>query len=224
VSQHAPHVTGSTADPAADSAAETTGRLGVRDEHSVSPTDVASLSLRHVLVVGGTRREWVELTAEQWRQRVAVLGGFCARVGVPWLTIRLYDDSVGSSNDRSDDDADDVELLTSRHAVGDSTVLVDPSGCGRERFADAMRRLDPTDEVNEATVAAALYEPADCEPDLVVVLGPPTQLPPSLVWELAYAELVFVPTAWRDLGVADLVDAIADFGGRRRRFGGLDDE
>jgi undecaprenyl pyrophosphate synthase len=35
---------------------------------------------------------------------------------------------------------------------------------------------------------------------------------------------VFLPTKWCDLSVADLVDAIADFGGRRRRFGGLDDE
>lgn len=184
-------------------------------ELRVGPTDVADLSLRHVLVVGGTRREWVELTTEQWQQRVAVLGGFCARVGVPWLTIRLYEDGA---------DAPDVELLPWRHRVGDCVVVVDPSGCGRERFADAMRRLDPSDEVNEATVAAVLYEPADCEPDLVVVLGPPTQLPPSLVWELAYAELVFLPATWGDLTVSDLVDAIADFGGRRRRFGGLDDE
>ena len=183
-------------------------------ERRVDPSDVANLSLRHVLVVGGTRREWVELTAEQWQQRVAVLGGFCAQVGVPWLTIRLYEDGA---------DAPDVELVPWRHRVGDSVVLVDPSGCGRTRFADAMRRLDPADEVNEATVAAVLYEPADCEPDLVVVLGPPTQLPPSLVWELAYAELVFLPTKWVDLGVDDLVDAIADFGGRRRRFGGLAD-
>jgi Putative undecaprenyl diphosphate synthase len=203
VSQRAPHVD------------RTDDDLESRTEHAVSPTDVANLSLRHVLVVGGNRREWVDLTREQWDQRVAVLGGFCAQVGVPWLTIRLYEDG---------EDDPGVELMPWRHGVGDSVVLVDPCGCGRERFADAMRRLDPADEVNEATVAAVLYEPADCEPDLVVVLGPATQLPPSLVWELAYAELVFLPTAWRDLGVADLVDAIADFGGRRRRFGGLDDE
>lgn len=205
MSQRAPHVDRTSG----------TGDVDARPEQAVTPTDVEHLSLRHVLVVGGNRREWVELTPEQWQDRVAVLGGFCAQVGVPWLTIRLYEDGP---------DVPGVELLSWRHRVGDSTVLVDPHGCGRQRFAEAMRRLDPADEVNEATVAAVLYEPADCEPDLVVVLGPPTQLPPSLVWELAYAELVFLPTAWRDLSVADLVDAIADFGGRRRRFGGLDDE
>ena len=184
-------------------------------EHDVSPTDVANLSLRHVLVVGGDVREWADLTDEQWAERVAVLGEFCAQVGVPWLTIRLYEEGAEAAG---------VDLQPWTHRMGDCTVLVDPCGCGRERFAEAMQRLDPADEVNEATVAAVLYEPADCEPDLVVVLGPPTQLPPSLVWELAYAELVFLHTAWRSLGVPDLVDAIADFGGRRRRFGGLDDE
>ena len=55
------------------------------------------------------------------------------------------------------------------------------------------------------------------------MLGPSTQLPPSLVWELAYAELVFIPVPWDLLGPDHLVAAIADFSGRNRRFGGLDE-
>ena len=93
--------------------------------------------------------------------------------------------------------------------------------CG-ERFADALSSIGPNDPINEATVAEALYAPADCEPDLIVVLGPSTQLPPSLVWELAYGELVFVPTTWDELASGHLVDAIADFARRDRRFGGID--
>ena len=86
-----------------------------------------------------------------------------------------------------------------------------------------MRSLDPADPVNEATVAEALYAPADCEPDLIVVLGESTKLPPSLVWELAYGELVFVPLDWNEFAADHLVDAFADFAQRERRFGGLDD-
>ena len=57
----------------------------------------------------------------------------------------------------------------------------------------------------------------------MLVLGPPTQLPPSLVWELAYGELVFVAgRRGAELAAADLAAAIDDFPGRRRRFGGLD--
>ena len=56
-----------------------------------------------------------------------------------------------------------------------------------------------------------------------MVLGPPTRLPPSLVWELAYGELVFVPVALaRAAAPTTSLAAIDDFAGRRRRFGGLD--
>ena len=69
-----------------------------------------------------------------------------------------------------------------------------------------------------------LYAPADVEPDLILVLGQPDRLPPSLVWELAYGELVFVPLPWDELSADHLVTAIADFAQRERRFGGLDEE
>jgi undecaprenyl diphosphate synthase len=67
-----------------------------------------------------------------------------------------------------------------------------------------------------------LYEPADVEPDLVMVLGPPTRLPPSLVWELAYGELVFSPRRLADLTADDLREAVEEYNHRQRRFGGLD--
>ena len=172
-------------------------------------------SLRHVLVVGGTFAEWAALDDERWQARADALGRLCADLGVPWLTIRAYEPGA---------DQPDTPLAQWRRSVAGCEVIVDPRGDGRQRFADAMGRLDPGDEVNEATVAAVLYEPADSEPDLVVVLGPPTQLPPSLVWELAYAELVFVAVGWFDLASSDLAAAIADFSNRRRRFGGLDDD
>ena len=93
---------------------------------------------------------------------------------------------------------------------------------GRQRFAEAMQHLPPSAPVDEKAVAGVLYEPADVEPDLVVVLGPPTRLPPSLVWELAYGELVFEPVELASLRPEHLVAAIEEFHGRQRRFGGLD--
>lgn len=196
-------------------------RAAPPDQPAEQPADLRArlratdLSLRHLLVVGGTHAEWAALSEERWERRVDGLGELCARFGVPWLTIRAYEPGPG---------ADAVELPTWRRRVGGCDVIVDPCGDGRQRFADAMQRLDPADEVNEASVAAVLYEPADSEPDLVVVLGSSTQLPPSLVWELAYAELVFVPIEWDELTVDHVAAAIDDFSARRRRFGGLDDD
>lgn len=179
------------------------------------PEVVTNSSLRHVLVVGGTLAEWAELSEEAWARRLSVLGELCQRVGVPFLTIRAYESGA---------DEPSSPPHVRRYHVGGCEVIADPHADGRQRFADAMQRLDPTDEVNEASVAAVLYEPADSEPDLVVVLGPPTQLPPSLVWELAYAELVFIEVDWADLRADHVAAAIDDFANRRRRFGGLDED
>jgi hypothetical protein len=178
-----------------------------------APTSTPNSSLRHVLVVGGTLAEWAALSDEEWAGRLSVLGALCQREGVPWLTIRAYE--IGDEPPLHPPHA-------RRYRIERCEVIADPHADGRRRFADAMARLEPDDEVNEASVAAVLYEPADCEPDLVVVLGPPTQLPPSLVWELAYAELVFIAVDWPDLTADHVAAAIADFSNRRRRFGGLD--
>jgi len=67
-----------------------------------------------------------------------------------------------------------------------------------------------------------LLAPASTEPDLVVVLGPSDRLPSSLVWELAYSELVYLDVAWADLAPDHLVAAIDAYRHRHRRFGGLD--
>jgi undecaprenyl diphosphate synthase len=184
---------------------------------SSRPPEVAeSSSMRHVMVVGGTLRDWADLTDLQWNDRVGELGAVAASAHVAWLTLRPYEPGYEAGGEH-------VALAAWHRQVGGCCVIVDPSGDGRQRFADAMGRLDPAVEVNEVSVAAALYEPADSEPDLVVVLGPSTQLPPSLVWELAYAELVFIPVEWRELCGRHLLAAMDDFAGRRRRFGGLDE-
>ncbi|NDH48073.1 MAG: hypothetical protein EBX99_09590 [Acidimicrobiia bacterium] len=57
----------------------------------------------------------------------------------------------------------------------------------------------------------------------MVVLGAPNRLPPSLVWELAYSELVFIPVHWSDLDATILSEAFDVFFGRERRFGGVDE-
>jgi len=40
-----------------------------------------------------------------------------------------------------------------------------------------------------------------------------------MLWQLAYAELVFTDTLWPDFGEADLRQALTDYASRRRRFG-----
>lgn len=57
--------------------------------------------------------------------------------------------------------------------------------------------------------------------DLLIRTGGEQRLSDFLLWECAYAELVFTPVMWPDFGVTDLEAALAEFRGRDRRFGGL---
>lgn len=177
-----------------------------------STRDTTRQLLRHVMVVGGTLRDWADLGDERWSDRVDRLGAVADDAGASYLTLRAFE--VGH---------DPRPLERWERRVGECLVVVDPCGDGRERFAEAMQHLAPDDPVNEATIAEALYAPADCEPDLIVVLGDSTRLPPALVWELAYGELVFVALTWPQLQADHLVAAVADFERRDRRFGGLDE-
>jgi undecaprenyl diphosphate synthase len=59
------------------------------------------------------------------------------------------------------------------------------------------------------------------EVDLLIRTGGERRLSDFLLWESAYAELVFTRTMWPDFGSADLRAAILEFHGRQRRFGAI---
>lgn len=179
---------------------------------AAAPVD--QLQLRHVMVVGGTVAEWGDLDETRWRDRIEVLGRLAERAGARWLTLRPFERG---------DDADRARPVVPEVVeVGGCTVIVDPSADGRERLVVALRKLAEEGQLSEPAVAAALLAPAVTEPDLVLALGAPDRLPPSLVWELAYAELVYLPIRWDELRGEHLDEAFDAFRRRHRRFGGLD--
>lgn len=182
--------------------------------------DGADAPLRHVIVVGGTTSEWSALTPAAWRERVAELGKVADHAGASWLSVRpVRDDGAPAASggvEAGGVEVGDVE-------VGGCVVSVRPLADGRQRVAEAVSSLQQSGrEVTEQSIAAALNHPAQADPDLVVVLGPSNHLPPSLVWELAYSELVFIEADWAALSGAHLEAAIAEFAHRHRRFGGID--
>jgi len=59
------------------------------------------------------------------------------------------------------------------------------------------------------------------ELDLLIRTGGERRLSDFLLWEAAYAELVFLERLWPDFAEADLAAAMREFAGRDRRFGGL---
>ncbi|HUF75403.1 MAG TPA: polyprenyl diphosphate synthase [Longimicrobiales bacterium] len=57
--------------------------------------------------------------------------------------------------------------------------------------------------------------------DLLIRTGGERRLSDFLLWECAYAELLFTPVMWPDYGAAELAAALRDFRARDRRFGSV---
>lgn len=79
--------------------------------------------------------------------------------------------------------------------------------------------IDP-DAVCEATVADHLLTSGIPDPDVIIRTSGEQRLSNFLLWQAAYAELIFVPCLWPDFDREALEAAIADFAQRDRRFGG----
>jgi undecaprenyl diphosphate synthase len=94
---------------------------------------------------------------------------------------------------------------------------------GRTELVDAVREVVragiPAEDIDEATIAAALYTAGLPDPDLVIRTGGEQRLSNFLIWQSAYAELLTTETLWPDFGPGDLDDALAEFASRTRRFG-----
>jgi undecaprenyl diphosphate synthase len=98
---------------------------------------------------------------------------------------------------------------------------------GRGEIALAARRLArlvaagrlSADDIDENAVASQLLTVDMPDPDLIIRTSGEQRISNFLLWQSAYAELVFVDTYWPDFGKADLERAISDFCGRERRYG-----
>jgi undecaprenyl diphosphate synthase len=115
-----------------------------------------------------------------------------------------------------------AERRTAGGRALDLRIAIDYSA--RDAIVRAAARLAPG-ETGRAEFTRRLAEAygADGAPDvdLVVRTGGEHRLSDFLLWECAYAELYFTPRAWPDFDGEDLAEAIADFRGRTRRFGGV---
>jgi undecaprenyl diphosphate synthase len=95
---------------------------------------------------------------------------------------------------------------------------------GRAELVEAARRIadsgvDPR-EIDENVLAANLYAPELPDPDLLIRTSGELRVSNFMLWQLAYAELVFVDRLWPDFDGRDLRHALAEYAQRRRRFGG----
>jgi undecaprenyl diphosphate synthase len=98
---------------------------------------------------------------------------------------------------------------------------------GRAELVEAMRRILEEgvrhgvrhQDLSEADIAAHLYAPELPDPDLVIRTSGEQRISNFLLWQSAYAELVFDDTLWPDFGEERLRVAVDEYASRARRFG-----
>ena len=98
---------------------------------------------------------------------------------------------------------------------------------GRAEIVDAVRELVnekvPAKKIDEKKIKERLYHPELPDPDLVIRTSGEYRISNFLLWEMAYAELVFTDVLWPDFRREDLFDAVGEYQRRDRRFGGVDE-
>jgi len=94
---------------------------------------------------------------------------------------------------------------------------------GRNEIVDAVRALIaagvPAHQIDEERLGEHLYTAGQPDPDLIIRTGDEKRTSNFLLWQGAYAELVFCSPLWPDFGEADLDAALAEFARRQRRYG-----
>jgi undecaprenyl diphosphate synthase len=78
--------------------------------------------------------------------------------------------------------------------------------------------LDPA-KLDEQVFAGFLATAEMPDPDLIIRTSGERRLSNFLLWQAAYAELVFQDVLWPDFGADHFAAALAEYAGRERRFG-----
>jgi len=123
---------------------------------------------------------------------------------------------------------EDARQLTEKNTGMVLTLALNYSA--RSELVDAFRSLADAAarngglqhmHVDEDAISRHLYTRHLPDPDLVIRTSGEMRLSNFLLWQLAYAEICVTPTLWPDFRGQHLLECLADYQKRERRYGGL---
>lgn len=190
-------------------------------------TAAAELGIRYLTLYGFSSENWkrpadevddlMGLLRHYLRGEIAELHRNGVRLRVIGDRARLAPDIVTM--------IENAEAMT--RSNGGLNLIIALSYGSRAEIAAAARTIAQRvaageikpDAIDESTIAGALWTADIPDPDLVIRSSGEKRLSNFLMWQSAYAELVFVDTLWPDFSKDDLLSAIGEFHRRERRYG-----
>ncbi|MBW3098498.1 isoprenyl transferase [Pseudohoeflea coraliihabitans] len=137
---------------------------------------------------------------------------------------------IGSRDSLQDDICALLREAEDRTAANSgATLIIAFNYGGRDEIVRAMRKLAcavrdkalQPDQIDETRLAELLDTAAIPDPDLVIRTSGEQRLSNFLLWQAAYAELVFVDSLWPDFDRAAFHQALNEYASRERRFGAV---
>lgn len=110
---------------------------------------------------------------------------------------------------------------------GGMTLNVALNYSGRSEIIDAAKKFASyvkagklgADDLDEGSFGKFLYTAGQPDPDLLIRTSGEMRISNFLLWQISYAELYVTPKLWPDFRKNDLIDAVAEYQKRERRFG-----
>ena len=187
------------------------------------------LGIRYLTVFGFSSENWnrpaievqdlMGLMRHYLRSEIADLHAKGARIRVIGERRRFESDIVAL--------IENAEALTRDNTSLNLTLAI--SYGGRDEILAAARalaldaaagRLDPA-AIDSAAFSRRLFTADLPDPDVFIRTSGEKRLSNFLLWQSAYAELVFVDKYWPDFGKSDREDAVREFQSRERRYGAV---
>ena len=137
------------------------------------------------------------------------------RDGLTPKVLRELDENIRVSKDNTS------MVLCLAINYGSRTEMVDAVRALAEQVQQGT--LDPAD-IDEDAVSEALYTAGMADPDLLIRTAGEMRVSNFLLWQISYAELWVTEKCWPDFDAKTLHQALRDFAGRDRKFGGIKGE
>ena len=187
--------------------------------------DVVKARVRDAAELGIAELTVFSFSTENWSRSDEEVGGLMQMFGerIDSETPELDEEGVrmrfiGRREGVAAELIEKMEWAEEKTASNDRiTLFVAFNYGGRAEIVDAARGFDGS---TEEEFAARLYAPEMHEPDLLIRTSGEQRISNYLLWQCAYSELVFSDVLWPDFTREAFEVALAEFGERKRRFGG----